>query len=43
MAVIYIYVYIYVYKLYHSMTNYMLRSTIEEDSLMMAENVSRNI
>jgi hypothetical protein len=34
---------IYVYIFYHSTTRCMLRKSIEEDSLMMAENASRNM
>jgi hypothetical protein len=46
--VYFIYIYticvcIYVYIFYHSMTSCMLRKSIEEDSVMMAENVSRNM
>jgi hypothetical protein len=43
---VYIHIYyicIYVYIFYHSMTGCMLRNSIEEDSVMMTENVSRNM
>jgi hypothetical protein len=43
MCIYIIYIYIYVYISYHSMTSCMLRKSIEEDSLMMTENVSRNM